>query len=622
MGSNKNEYRIIIVSATSGHKIEEWTDELILRAHNDSDLDRINLLENAICVEDYISGALDILVEKEGWKLDIPLGGFGLKEFLRELPYNEILKTCKIALRLSLEELESQLKSNFPDGGYGILTIHPVLFTHRTREFAEPYSASVLRELTAELDLDLELIVSLHDDIYDIYRRLMDPGDLFNPIVTREPDPEKGYKREPKRDFYELLLILSWRDRELASAHSLAVEADINHLLYHRKGRLDSLAKYIFESKPIIYFSHPISQPRRDLLEKPEEGKCKIPDPDRGRRLQSNIQNFADRLAGIVPIIEPTAIDEYRINIDGFDQVSDVDLRHMILPPVTKRWPRGGGTRADKGGADEFTLESNGQLEVKEKIFKDFNFDDCTVEEIKSLKPICYVLQNEIRRQIGVRDYALSEQADAVIAYRPFSLPDSPAPTGGVDKEMKAIQRIMEVREVTHHPELVVIHPSIDETRRRKNAFLTFWEQKVQDWINNPNGKEAKKLKQKILDELKGWDWHPENFNMENGLQEAKNKIYERISEILKKSKTDFKPYSDTSSMAVDGLGLANQAKSDFITNLVEKTDVVFPQLLVEMEENTNLEKMVVFIDAVELDVSLSKKLSKLIKQEEKKETL
>lgn len=612
MAFQKDSQQVILVTATSGHHLNKWAQELSFWTH--SNLSHVKLIDEVICVEDFISDALETLISKNDWEVAKPPSGFGLKDILRKLPFDEVVQICQEALRIAFENLKKKFNSDLPSGGYAIVTLHPVLFTHRTREFVEPYNASLLTNLASEFQIQIKRIISIHDDIYDIYRRLMDSGDLFHPRITRDHDLQKRYFREPERDLAELMLVLSWRDRELANSRSLAVHANIPHLLFHRKGRIDCLSKHIFDDQKIIYFSHPISQPRRDILKKPVEGKCSDPIPSRGRELIGKIKLFADRLSEISSIIEPTAIDEYRVDVNGFDQLNKSSLNEMILPTVTERWPIGGGNRLG-GGADEHTMERNGRLLVKEEVFKDFHFDDSTVENIKSLKPLCNLLNNEIKRQIGVRDYVLSEQADIVLAYRPFSLPDSADPTGGVEKEMIAIQRIMQIRGLIHKPSLIIMHPTEDEVRRRENAFLKFWIKQIHNWLEKPSSKEAKKLQEDIIDLLIKWDWHPEQFENLEGRSFSRTyiNILSSLSAIVGKSKVNFIFKSDISSMQEEGKALVDAAKDEFTEYLVNKTDVFFPQLIHEMKNDDNLKSMVEFLNSDELNVSISKKLTKMI---------
>lgn len=612
MATQKESHRVILVTATSGHHLNQWTQELLFWTH--SNLPDVKLIDEITCVEDFISDALETLISKNGWKVAKPPSGFGLKDILRKFPFDEVVKICQEALRIALENLKKKLNTDLPSGGYAIVTLHPVLFTHRTREFVEPYNASLLSQLATELEIEIKRIISIHDDIYDIYRRLMDASDLFHPRITRDHDLQKRYFREPERDLAELMLVLSWRDRELANSRSLAAHANIPHLLFHRKGRMDCLSKHIFDNKKIIYFSHPISQPRRDILKIPVEGKCSDPNPSRGRELIRKIKLFADRLSEISSIIEPTAIDEYRVDIEGFNRLNETFLREMILPSVTERWPIGGGKRLE-GGADEHTIERDGRLLVKEEVFEDFHFDDSTAIKIKSLKPLCNILKNEIKRQIGVRDYVLSEQADIVLAYRPFSLPDSADPTGGVEKEMIAIQRIMQIRGLIQKPSLIIMHPNKDEVRRRLNAFSKFWKKQIHKRLEKPNSKEAEKLQKNIIELLKNWKWHPEQFeNLDRkSFSQTYANILSSLSAIIGKSKVNFIFESDTSSMQEEGKALVDAAKDDFTEYLVSKTDVFFPQLIHEMKNDDNLESMVKFLDSDELNVSISNKIIKMI---------
>jgi hypothetical protein len=298
-------------------------------------------------------------------------------------------------------------------------------------------------------------------------------------VSTRSPEPGVAggnrYRREPLRDISEQLLLLQWRSRELSEAKALAAGSGARHFLFHRNGHAPSLWKVI-NGSPSVYFSHPISQVRRDLLLKRDPGKCNVPDQSRGRKLRSDCDKAAAAAKRAVPLVEPTAIDELRIDFKELCDSTEERLRDAILPPVTERWPLGDGPhlggRPDVDNGPWLRVES-GALERLE----------ASNGELARYESAVEVLADEIRRQINTRDHTLAEQCDAVLVFRPFSLPDSPAPTGGVEKEMEMVQRRILLEQIRLEPALIVVHPFRDERKRRQLEFDIEWPKLVTKWL-------------------------------------------------------------------------------------------------------------------------------------------
>ncbi len=266
-----------------------------------------------------------------------PTDGYQIVDVLG-LPLKDLASVCDRSWKQMFENVRARPGNS---SRFAIGTFHPVLYHQLTSEFAEPYLAGNIPAITGKYKIDhnicVKWIVSIHDDIYDTYRKLMQPGKLF--------DPRRRESRSPIDDMADLRVLLDWRDRELSAARALAVSLDAKHLLFHRKGRLDSLGQILFKNRPCVYYSHPISQPRRDLANKVVPGKCRNPNPWRGHDLIQAIQSFADHLALYAPIVEPTAIDEARLDSGKLVDLTEHDLAGSIAPPLSERWPIGEGLR-------------------------------------------------------------------------------------------------------------------------------------------------------------------------------------------------------------------------------------------------------------------------------------
>jgi hypothetical protein len=307
---------------------------------------------------------------------------------------------------------------------------------------------------------------------------------LLNPHLLEEDLPKLKKIRDPLKDIKDLLFILKWRDHELTSSLNKSESIHSKHLLFHNKGRLSSLWRIIWENKPHVYYSHPITQPRNDINLKADPPKCLTPNHKRGENLIKQIQETANNISRIVPIIEPTSIDELRFDLDKLDKVSISDLRKKVLPPLTNRWPIGAedrlGNKHEIDFEKDFT-EINGDIYPVEKF--DFSSD-----KISNYSQALELLKTEILRQINVRDHVLAYQADRIIAFRPYCHPDYPKPAGGVLEEIESLIRKIKLKICFTKPALIIVHPNDDEIVRRENEFLLAWNDRLENMLaGEPN---------------------------------------------------------------------------------------------------------------------------------------
>ncbi len=514
-----------------------------------------------LCVEDKLVEAAESYLRAYRER---PPEGYHLSDAL-SLPIPELSGACHQAFEAALEELARETEKDSDDPPVvGFLPFHPVLYHQLTREFVSPYLSSDLAKSINSYHFRASFVLSVHDDIYDIYRRLLEPNKLFTPANTREPqtDPDSGSRfrpREPLRDLHEQRLLLDWRDRELAAAKALAASLGARHFLFHQKGRLDSIWKIVGEKTRAVYFSHPISQPRRDINGNRDPDKCREPDSDRGRKFINHCQDFADRMATYVPIVEPTAIDELRLAPKWLDTATDEALRLHILPPLTARWPLGDGPHLS--GRPPADLYSEPLLPVAEGTFENLRVDGASLGPLQSALSMLAI---EIKRQINVRDRTLAEQCDLVIAYRPFSLPDSPEATGGVGKEIRVVATKHSLCKLDCKPALLVIHPAAEERQRRAKEFEKVWDDAVREhFLETDTGKlsqfeeEARRL---IIDA-------PYKADVEE--------VSKKLSDLVTHCGLKAKPLPDDSSMEDGSFCRATSAKSHFIQSVLLETTVL-----------------------------------------------
>ena len=482
----------------------------------------------------------------------IPNRPYNFRDCLR-LPFEEFLNNARRAFAAAAESLANQ------KGSLGFLTLHPVYFHQVSREFIAPYCASSMGETLAKLKLIPKFVLSIHDDIFDVHANLMRNGEMFCPAITYDSDRKK--RRNAEHDLYEQLLLLSWRDRELTAARSMGSTLSVKHFLFHKKSRAKSVVDVVCENKRCVYFSHPISQPRRDINNDPDPVKCPEPNLDRGKRLLEECQDVADIIGKFAAVIEPTGIDEYRIAFELLKSLNEAQhLKSAIMPPLSWRWPIGKGERLAKS----FLIENAHGLTQVTSSFPGNTSDprEYSTASLAGLEDSCRLVAKEMRRQITVRDSLLASQVDLVFAYRPFSLPYSPQPTGGVEKEMEIISQKGKAGKTTFKPVLIIFHPDEDEIRRRNNLFRQIWAKHV-DRLNFSSDQAKVQVFDKIGARL---------IDLSNVITNADFRNI--ILTAFREHDVTAKPVSDESVMNEEALTRSERAMDEVVELLVQ-TEIV-----------------------------------------------
>jgi hypothetical protein len=493
---------------------------------------------------------------------------YGLINVLR-LPLPQLAEACHEGFRASVLAARDEARRA------GIttifLTFHPVFYHQQNAEYVAPYDPMRLAAILKDLSVELRWIVSLHDDLYSIHRRLLGKERLFDPGTTRTERRLADGTKEPRQrealtDLLEQRVILDWRDRELGSARALSLSLGCRHFLLHRLARVSTFWDVVVSEKPAVYFSHPISQPRRDITGAVDPERCPTPDPIRGQAFINECQDFADRIASSVPLVEPTSIDELRIATARLGKLSEKDLMHAILPPLTKRWPIGEGERLGNKHEAEYADELT---PVGGEVF------DELVPKEDSLKPLegsVKMIAAEVRRQINVRDHILAQQAGVTVVFRPFSNPFHADASGGVEKE---VITVIENAKLGNNDRRVVLifHPSQDERRRREIVFDTTWEERSAGVFRGPKVNEVKNaIRQEVVTKL----------------PKASRDLKKSLLKVIEESGVVVIPIDDESSMTEGALTRRGKRLQKFISDLVDGR-VLHSELHLPQESNPNL---------------------------------
>ncbi|MFW6107014.1 MAG: hypothetical protein ACOC8H_02535 [bacterium] len=230
-------------------------------------------------------------------------------------------------------------KSGNPDAAIVLLCFE--YYRGETYEFYSPVNCDDLKESCPAGAL------TLIDDIFDIYYRLSQPGQVFDiqELIERTFPITRSGQRDPKdlRRLYKdalgvvigsLLRLLTWREKEIECAANVTRMIGSEHAVLASKHPVETGARLLLGSNSSavtglgasypVYVSHPISRPRRDRL---NDGQWPsfVADLD---AVVDDLAYAADSSVHIVPIM-PTAIDEFRLLDDGT----------YLHPRLTPRWP-------------------------------------------------------------------------------------------------------------------------------------------------------------------------------------------------------------------------------------------------------------------------------------------
>lgn len=304
----------------------------------------------------------------------------------------------------AFERIRSALPSQGEKERYIFLTFHASYFHQRKTEFVCPVNLGKLLQLRDRT----KMVIVLLDDCYDIYRRLMDEGQMYEYIWKLEPSEAL------LQSISNLVSILTWRESEIAFSRKIAQLLDIPMYAIPVKhpdfmiSRLISAASGVLK---ILYLSHPISAIRR---------KGAYPRlPDFYAELSKFIQDML-RFSNIVLFV-PDAIDEYRIS-------QKEEAGNQYIPELLNGWPL--------PYSDNWLYEPlpSKLSHVNPLNPRGFDFHAASAESQSAISSMLRILSDKIRDQINSRDRTLVEQSrDGIVVFRPYWAASTPS---GVEQEM------------------------------------------------------------------------------------------------------------------------------------------------------------------------------------------
>lgn len=269
----------------------------------------------------------------------IPFRGWGpeditLERVVEELPPDAVSHYWRVALE------EAAKRVHAAKSALVVLSLHLTYYRPKHFEFYTPVAThELLRQVR------IVRVITLIDDIYDMYVRLSDNGRIFDiaSLVRREYDrreregaplpetPGKRYLLALAQVVKTLMRLLLWREKEILAGEMLAADSACDHKVLAVKHPATVGAALVAGATPAddvrdVYLSHPISRPRR---ERNADGKW----PLFVEEFHEFIDSVSQRDGRHVALVMPTAIDEYRLLHDR-DASTDI-----FIPVLAERWP-------------------------------------------------------------------------------------------------------------------------------------------------------------------------------------------------------------------------------------------------------------------------------------------
>jgi len=368
-----NEHRdIVIFTGQSGIKHEKCIDKLA-NARFDFKLVSIDKTISEISSEKFI----DVL---------------GMPPRIQESLWTKAFEQAKKALPQKVETAK-----------YTFFTSHACYYHQGKTEFICPVNLSELIQLKDRT----KMIIVLLDDAYDIYRRLLDTGQMYDYIWGLNP------LEALRHSITNLSNILTWRESEIAFSRKIAQLLNVPMYTISVKHPAFVIARLISvppDVLKILYLSHPISSIRK-------------------RGVYPRLPEFYTELSYFIRdilksdntvLFVPDTIDELRIGEDNDGA--------EYIPELSNGWPL--------PFSDQWLCETLPQKlqRINPLNPRDFNFSAATDDTKSAISSTLRMLTTRIIDQINSRDRTLVEQSkDGVVVFRPYWAASVPS---GVEQEM------------------------------------------------------------------------------------------------------------------------------------------------------------------------------------------
>ena len=401
-----------------------------------------------------------------------------------------------------------QLESTKHD--FTFLTFHACYYHQKKTEFVCPVNLNQLMKLKDRT----KMIIVLIDDCYDIYRRLMDKGQMYEYVLNSDDSLNTLLE-----SFYNITNLLTWREIEIAFSRKIAQLLNVPMYVISVKHPHFMISRLISEPKEslkILYLSHPISVIRRQVSFA------------RLSEFYSDLSSFIkDALKpDNVVLFVPDTIDECRIK-------QEKNGSTLYIPEPLPGWLL---PFSDRLLSEPLPSKLENINPLNPMRFKYFT---ATTDTKSAISSSLRILDNRIRNQINSRDFTLVEQSkDGVLVYRPYLAASTHS---GVQEEM-IYNRDLRVQYGEKKRKTFIITTQEDLGKLRIKKLFTL----IEDSDTLPNTANAKEVKESLQALCEKWlvnptkvlEFYSNSFSIDN-TREAIEKVlpdgYNFIKDVVAK---------------------------------------------------------------------------------------
>lgn len=446
-------HEVILFTGQSGIKISDSLKKFIESKQKEFDRNSINTKIHYYKLETEIVSLYEGRnispsenKDKEVWRL-----------ILNE-PYSKIQELWDLALQNIHQKIMVESGNNATS--LFLISFHSIFYHKKTNEYLSFINIDLLANLNPTK------IITLIDDIYDIHSRLQMPKEMFY----------RNYQANKVDLVLDLFLIQDWRAKEIMMSRFINSQLKYKSIqnsffVLAVKHPYDTLDNLIFK-KPVVYFSHPISEVRR--LEK--NG-----DTSTANEVRLQMDDFSKKIIEKFATFLPTTIDEYRIQsidkkITGRRKLN-YNLKQRkpitsILNYVSVLGPR--------WESEKYSSPHNIFFEtVTVDSINDLWSENLPQKRDANLSNLLKALKSRISGQVTVRDYILVEQSDILVVFRPIYNGNL---SGGVKEENDYYNMLSKVEafQKKGRDRVYIYCPKKDVLKLIENSFIKQLENCIQ----------------------------------------------------------------------------------------------------------------------------------------------
>lgn len=362
-----NKKEIILVTGQSGIKVRECLEKLNQQSENKRQI---------VSIEDRIGD----------------LSNMSFHEFIGSPQYRQYEYWKK-----AFEQIYEKYFKQQGSAESIFLTFHAVYYHQKKRELFPPVSFESL----AKLKDRVKMLIVFIDDIYDVYRRLMDKGQMFEDVL----DDKKTQPLDAIfSSIFNIISLLNWREMEISLSRAIANIVNTKIFVVstkHPSFMINRLIETPLDNLKIYYLSHPITAIR-------EEAATSL------HSFIGRLESLIERILGYpnTVLFFPTSIDELIIKREKINKD-----KYYYYPELIPRWshPYKNQLLSPLLPPKFKNLNPLNPLNYSLSIDKTNPVSSAVSHLISLLWNFIYL------KQIISRDYSLVEQSEnGIIACRPY----------------------------------------------------------------------------------------------------------------------------------------------------------------------------------------------------------